>query len=207
MEESMRAGTGSRSGEPAVSGVHERAEGRENDAGESAGNLAENTAENIAENTAGNITENITENRGKDSLLTQIMGTFPGKRPDVRTYSPLALAYIGDAVYDLIIRTVVVERANRSSQELHRITVKYVSAGAQARMVQALADRLTQEEAAVYRRGKNAKPHTMAKNASAADYLKATGFEAVIGYLYLTERMDRILELVNMGIRLAGMEI
>lgn len=203
MEESMRAGTGSRSGEPTVSGVHERAEGRENDAGESAGNLAEN----IAENTAGNITENITENRGKDSLLTQIMGTFPGKRPDVRTYSPLALAYIGDAVYDLIIRTVVVERANRSSQELHRITVKYVSAGAQARMVQALADRLTQEEAAVYRRGKNAKPHTMAKNASAADYLKATGFEAVIGYLYLTERMDRILELVNMGIRLAGMEI
>lgn len=207
MEESMRAGTGSRSGEPTVSGVHERAEGRENDAGESAGNLAENTAENIAENTAGNITENITENSGKDSLLTQIMGTFPGKRPDVRTYSPLALAYIGDAVYDLIIRTVVVERANRSSQELHRITVKYVSAGAQARMVQALADRLTQEEAAVYRRGKNAKPHTMAKNASAADYLKATGFEAVIGYLYLTERMDRILELVNMGIRLAGMEI
>ena len=207
MEESMRAGTGSRSGEPAVSGVHERAEGRENDAGESAGNLAENTAENIAENTAGNITENITENRGTDSLLSQIMGTFPGKRPDVRTYSPLALAYIGDAVYDLIIRTVVVERANRSSQELHRITVKYVSAGAQAKIVQALADSLTEEETAVYRRGKNAKPHTMAKNASAADYLKATGFEAVIGYLYLTERMDRILELVNMGIRLAGMEI
>ncbi len=207
MEESMRAGTGSRSGEPAVSGVHERAEGRENDAGESAGNLAENTAENIAENTAGNITENITENRGTDSLLSQIMGTFPGKRPDVRTYSPLALAYIGDAVYDLIIRTVVVERANRSSQELHRITVKYVSAGAQAKIVQALTDSLTEEETAVYRRGKNAKPHTMAKNASAADYLKATGFEAVIGYLYLTERMDRILELVSMGIRLAGMEI
>lgn len=199
MEESMRAGTGSRSGEPAVSGVHERAEGRENDAGESAGNLAENTA--------GNITENITENRGTDSLLSQIMGTFPGKRPDVRTYSPLALAYIGDAVYDLIIRTVVVERANRSSQELHRITVKYVSAGAQAKIVQALTDSLTEEETAVYRRGKNAKPHTMAKNASAADYLKATGFEAVIGYLYLTERMDRILELVSMGIRLAGMEI
>ena len=210
MEEGMRAGMGSRSGEPAVNRVHERAEGREASAvsgltereeerghgvGESAGNPAENTAESLA------------ENRGTDSLLSQIMGTFPGKRPDVRTYSPLALAYIGDAVYDLIIRTVVVERANRSSQELHRITVKYVSAGAQARIVQALADSLTQEEAAVYRRGKNAKPHTMAKNASAADYLKATGFEAVIGYLYLTERMDRILELVNMGIRLAGMEI
>ena len=141
------------------------------------------------------------------SLLGRIIETFPGKRPDVRTYSPLALAYIGDAVYDLIIRTVVVERANRSSQELHRITIKYVSAGAQAKMVQALMDSLTEEEAAVYRRGKNSKPHTMAKNASAADYLKATGFEAVIGYLYLTDHMDRILELVSMGIRLAGLKI
>lgn len=195
MEEGMRAGADSRSEEPAVNRVHERAEGRENSFGEPAGNPAENTAENLA------------ENRGKDSLLLQIMGTFPGKRPDVRTYSPLALAYIGDAVYDLIIRTVVVERANRPSQELHRITVKYVSAGAQARMAQALADSLTEEEAAVYRRGRNSKPHTMAKNASAADYLKATGFEAVIGYLYLADRMDRILELVSMGIRLAGMEI
>lgn len=144
---------------------------------------------------------------GADSLLAQIMKIFPGKRTDIRTYSPLALAYIGDAVYDLIIRTVVVERANRSSQELHRITVKYVSAPAQAKMVQALADSLTEEEAAVYRRGKNAKPHTMAKNATAADYLKATGFEAVIGYLYLTDHMDRILELVDAGIRLAGLEI
>lgn len=154
-----------------------------------------------------NLTGNLGGNGGASSLLTQIMGTFPGKRQDVRSYSPLALAYIGDAVYDLIIRTVVVERANRSSQELHRITVKYVSAPAQAKMVQALTDSLTEEEAAVYRRGKNSKPHTMAKNASAADYLKATGFEAVLGYLYLTDHMERILELVNTGIRLAGLEL
>lgn len=136
-----------------------------------------------------------------------ILAFFPGKRQDIRTYSPLVLAYIGDAVYDLIIRTVVVGRANRPVNDLNRITVKYVSANAQSKIVQALMESLTEEEQAVYRRGKNSKPHTMAKNASVADYLKATGFEAVIGYLYLTDRMDRALELVRKGLDLAGMEI
>ena len=142
-----------------------------------------------------------------DGFLAGILETFPGKRQDVKTYSPLALAYIGDGVYDLIIRTVVVERANRPVNDLHRSTVKYVSANAQSKIVQALMEDLTQEEQSVYGRGKNSKPHTMAKNASAADYLKATGFEAVIGYLYLTGRMDRALELVRKGLELAGMKI
>lgn len=143
---------------------------------------------------------------GRMGLLAQIKESFPGKLQDVRAYSPLALAYIGDAVYDLIIRTVVVERANRPSNDLHRITVRYVSAGAQAKMAQAVLDRLTEEEQAVYRRGRNAKPHTMAKNASASDYLKATGFEAVLGYLYLMDNMPRVLELVKEGIQLAGLK-
>lgn len=138
-------------------------------------------------------------------ILAQIKETFPGKCQDVRAYSPLALAYIGDAIYDLVIRTVVVERANRPSNELHRIVVRYVSAGAQAGIVQALMDRLTEEEQAVYRRGRNSKPHTMAKNASAEDYLKATGFEAVLGYLYLKGDMPRVLALVKDGIELAGL--
>lgn len=138
-------------------------------------------------------------------ILAQIKETFPGKCQDVRGYSPLALAYMGDAVYDLIIRTVVVERANRPSNELHRIVVRYVSAGAQAGIVQALMDRLTEEERAVYRRGRNSKPHTMAKNASAEDYLKATGFEAVLGYLYLKGDTPRVLALVKEGIELAGL--
>jgi len=144
---------------------------------------------------------------GQESLLQAILGCFPGKRQDVRAYSPLTLAYIGDAVYEVIIRTVVVSRANRPANALHHITVGYVSAGAQARIVQALLDELTEEEQAVYRRGKNSKPHTMAKNASASEYLKATGFEAVIGYLYLTDRMDRALELVRRGIQETGMEL
>lgn len=143
----------------------------------------------------------------KDTVLQGILAAFPGKKQDIRTYSPLTLAYIGDAVYDLIIRTVVVERANRPAQELHRSTVKYVSAGAQARIVQALMPSLTEEEQAVYRRGKNAKPHTTAKNASHGDYMRATGFEAVIGYLYLTDDFDRVLELVKRGIELTGLGI
>ena len=142
---------------------------------------------------------------GGAGLLAQIKECFPGKQADVRAYSPLALAYIGDAVYDLIIRTVVVERANRPANELHRLTVRYVSAGAQAKIAQALADRLTEEERAVYRRGRNSKPHTKAKNASQRDYLQATGLEAVLGYLYLSDNMPRVLELVREGIALVGM--
>lgn len=141
------------------------------------------------------------------SLLADILASFPGKRQDVRAYSPLTLAYIGDAVYDLVIRTVVVERANRPANELHHITVNYVSAGAQAKIVEALMEDFTEEEQSVYRRGHNSKPHTMAKNASAGDYLKATGFEAVLGYLYLNDRMDRVLELIKNGIELTGLKL
>lgn len=141
------------------------------------------------------------------SLLKAIRETFPGKQQDIRAYSPLTFAYIGDAIYDLIIRTVVVERANRPANDLHRITVRYVSANAQSKIVEALMDRLTEEEQAVYRRGRNSKPHTTAKNATTADYMKATGFEAVLGFLYLSGNMERALELVKEGIALAGMEL
>lgn len=144
---------------------------------------------------------------GQESLLKDILDAFPGKCQDVRAYSPLTLAYIGDAVYDLIIRTVVVARANRPANKLHRITVRYVSAPAQAAIIQALMNELTEEEKSVYRRGRNSKPRTMAKNASLGDYLKATGFEAVLGYLYLSGRMDRVLELVRKGTELAGLEL
>lgn len=144
---------------------------------------------------------------GVMSLLAQIEQTFPGKKTDIRTYSPLTLAYIGDAIYDLIIRTVVVERANRPANTLHHITVRYVSAGAQARIIDALMDSLTEDEKSVYRRGKNSKPHTIAKNATAEQYLKATGFEAVLGFLYLNDQMDRALELVKNGIEAIGMTL
>lgn len=151
--------------------------------------------------------EMMTEGTGQEKLRQAILENFSCRSQDIRTYSPLTLAYIGDAIYDLIIRTVVVERANRPANELHRITVRFVSAGAQAKIVEALLDRLNEEEQSVYRRGRNSKPHTTAKNATAGEYLKATGFEAVMGYLYLTDNMERALELVREGIRGAGLEL
>lgn len=140
------------------------------------------------------------------NLLGQIKELFACAPQDIRAYSPLALAYMGDAVYDLVIRTVVVERANRSANQLHRDTVRYVKAKSQAKMVEALLPELTEEEAAVFRRGRNAKPHTTAKNATLAEYKTATGFEALMGYLYLMDRQERMLFLIHKGIALAGLE-
>ncbi len=142
-----------------------------------------------------------------DGFLERINEAFDCGERDIRTYSPLTLAYIGDAVYDLIIRSVVVERGNRAVNLLHRSAVKYVNAGAQARMIEALQESLTQEEEDIYRRGRNTKSHTAAKNAAIEDYRKATGMEALVGYLYLTGRTARILELVKLGLEKAGLEI
>ena len=141
------------------------------------------------------------------SLLNQIKESFQCKDADVRALSPLTLAYIGDAIYDLVIRTVVVERANRSANDLHKKTVKYVKAEAQSKMIQELLPELTADEEAVYKRGRNAKSYTTAKNASMSDYRKATGFEALMGFLYLTNQMDRMLYLIKRGIELIGMEL
>ncbi len=113
------------------------------------------------------------------NLLEQIRSRFQCGEVDIRTYSPLTMAYIGDAIYDLVIRTVVVERGNRSANALHRQTTQYVKASAQARMIDALAQQLTQEEADVYRWGHNAKFNTKAKNASLKEYRPLrTSFQA-----------------------------
>lgn len=140
-------------------------------------------------------------------ILEQIKECFDCQEQDVNAYSPLALAYIGDGIYDLVIRTVVVERANRPANDLHRMVTRYVKASAQARIILALQEELTEEEMAIYKRGRNAKSYTTAKNATVADYRKATGFEALMGYLYLTNRTDRLLALVKKGIALVEMEI
>ena len=132
-------------------------------------------------------------------FLDDIKEKFQLPDQDIRTYSPLTLAYIGDGVYELIVRTVVVEQANRPTNELHKLTTTYVKAQAQAQMLLALKDELTETEADVVRRGRNAKPYTMAKNATRSDYHKATGFEALMGYLYLTGQTERMLQLIRRG--------
>lgn len=141
------------------------------------------------------------------SFLTKIKETFAVREADVRAYSPLTLAYIGDAVYDIIIRTVVVGRSNRPANELHKKTSSLVKAETQALLVETLLPRLSEEEAAVYKRGRNAKSYTSAKNATIADYRKATGFEALVGYLYLQDRTGRVLELVREGLIQIGKEL
>ena len=126
---------------------------------------------------------------------------------DVRTYSPLALAYIGDGVFDLVIRTVIVGKGNTKASQLHYQTSHIVKAQSQALMIEALEEELTEEEADVYRRGRNAKSPTMAKNASMSDYRKATGFEALMGYLYFTDRFERVVELTKLGLERAEIAI
>lgn len=141
------------------------------------------------------------------TILDAIKRDFDCKEVDIRTYSPLTLAYIGDAIYDLVIRTIVVERGNMSANNLHKKTVAYVNARVQAKMIDALESELTEEEAAVYHRGRNAKSYTAAKNASVIEYRKATGLEALCGYLYLQGQQERMLFLIREAIEKIGMTI
>lgn len=129
-----------------------------------------------------------------------ILKQFKTTPQDLRTYSPLALAYIGDGIYDLVIRSLVVGKGNASANRLHRQTSRLVKAETQAEMIELLLPDLSEEETAVYRRGRNAKSPTMAKHATMSEYRRATGFEALMGYLYLKDDFSRILELVKLGL-------
>ena len=126
---------------------------------------------------------------------------------DIRTYSPLTLAYIGDCIYDLVIRTIVVERGNTAPGVLHTKKSSIVKAQAQAAQADALMEELTAEEQAVYRRGRYAHSHSAAKNASIGDYRKATGLEALYRYLYLTDQTDRLLWLIAKGLEMTDQQI
>ena len=119
---------------------------------------------------------------------------------DLRDYSPLTLAYIGDGIYELVIRTIMVKRANGPVQRVHKRVSTLVKAAAQAEMSERLLPELTEEETAVLKRGRNAKSYTKAKNATVSEYRKATGLEALFGYLYLKKDMRRIVELVKKGL-------
>ena len=125
---------------------------------------------------------------------------FGGEIADIRTYSPLALAYIGDGIYDLVIRTLIVRHGSGQPNKLHKRTSALVKASAQSALIDKLMDKLTEEELAVYKRGRNAKSYTMAKNATMKDYRKATGFEALMGYLYLQGETERLVSLVREGL-------
>ena len=132
-----------------------------------------------------------------DSYMQEI---FQMQEVDVKTYSPLALAYIGDCVFDLIIKSLVLNQGNKQVQKLHRDTSRIVQASSQSQMMRTIQGHLTEEEHAVYKRGRNAKTVTPAKNQSVTDYRRATGFESLMGYLYLKKEWKRMLELIKMGL-------
>lgn len=135
-----------------------------------------------------------------ETSLNQLKEAFALEDKDIRTYSPLTLAYLGDAVYEIMIRTILVKKGNCPVNQLHKKASSLVKAAAQSEIIKVIEEKLTEEEHGVYKRGRNAHSPTMAKNASMSDYRRATGFEALMGYLYLKEDYTRMIELIRMGI-------
>ena len=125
------------------------------------------------------------------------------EKQDICSYSPLTLAYIGDGNYELVVRSMIVTYANAPVNKLHMRSSELVNAETQAKMAFYLRDNdiLEEEQMRVLKRGRNAQSYTKAKNASVSDYRWATGLEALIGYLYLLDKSDRMLEIISMGLK------
>ena len=113
-------------------------------------------------------------------------------------YPALTLAYIGDAVFEIYVRSYLVTEKNEAVAKLHKSATGYVKAASQSKYMEILEDKLTEDELAAYKRGRNAHPKTTAKNADIIDYRRATGFEALIGYLYVLDKIERIDEIMNL---------
>ena len=139
----------------------------------------------------------VEDNKDFIGIIRQVLDV---KQVDVMSYSPLTLAYIGDDAYDLVIRTYLLGKGNMPVNKLNRMADGLVRAKAQSDMMDVIEPMLDEEENAVYKRGRNAKSYTKAKNATVADYRRATGFEALMGYLYLQGRYVRMVELIRAGI-------
>ena len=116
-------------------------------------------------------------------------------RDELLSMSSLGLAHLGDGVFEVMVRSWLCLRGKARPRDLHRATVKYVAAPAQAAAIERLLPILTEQEADVYRRGRNTAPHSVPKAASRAQYQSATGLEALFGWLYLQGRTDRLNEL------------
>ena len=116
---------------------------------------------------------------------------------DVNMLSPLVWAYVGDSVYEVFIRMNLVNRSNAKPNVLHKESIKYVKAKAQAEILEMLKPNLTEKELEIVRRGRNVQNHHVAKNAEVADYAQSTAFEALIGYLYMTKQDERLKEIFD----------
>ena len=119
---------------------------------------------------------------------------------DVKMMSPLTWAYVGDCVYELYVRTKLVDNTNMKPHALHVEAIKYVKAQAQAQILNKIHDNLTDEEKDIVRRGRNADNHHLPKNANVQDYMYSTAYEALIGYLYLTNQIERLKEILKISV-------
>lgn len=135
-----------------------------------------------------------------ESLEVLLLGEYKGENP--RALSALALAYIGDAIFEILVRTVVLSEGNAPVNKLHKKARAIVNAKAQAEMYFRIVEYFTEEEAAVFKRGRNAKSFTVPKNADLMDYRHATGLEAVFGFLYLDGKLNRAIELFKLGMEM-----
>lgn len=122
-----------------------------------------------------------------------------GQIPNVRELSSLSLAFIGDSVYEMFVRTKILSGGSRPAGELHKIAVGYVKAKAQSNAMHAIVDILSEEEMEIYKRGRNTNIHTVPKNADMNDYRQATGLEALVGYLYITGKNERLIEILELA--------
>lgn len=120
---------------------------------------------------------------------------------DIRTYSPLALAYMGDSVFDMCVRTYILKKANTTPNKLHNKAKSYVNATSQSKMYKYIIEKVSEEEISILKRGRNANSHSVAKNSTISNYKNATGLEALFGYLYLKKDNKRILEIFEMCLK------
>lgn len=140
-------------------------------------------------------------------FLESVLDEINIKQEDIGNFSPLVLAYIGDTVYELFIRTLVVGRGNAPVHKLHKQSVDFVKAKAQSDTIHRLMEFLEPEEQDIVRRGRNAKSGTIPKNADVTEYKYATGFESLLGYLYLKRDYERLMQVLKMSIsKSAGQE-
>ena len=132
-------------------------------------------------------------------LSSNLFSSEKLSKAEAKQYSPLTLAFLGDAVYSLLVREMLLKTANRPTNALHKESIKLVNANCQAEMIKKILPELTEDEEAIFKRGRNAHSGHVPKNQSDADYRYATGLETLYGYLYLTGDFSRIMYIFNIS--------
>lgn len=136
-----------------------------------------------------------------ERIRDEMLGKNPMSTMDVNMLNPLVLAYVGDSVYDTFVRTLLVTSKHTQVAKLHKMSIEFVKAKAQADILEGINEFLNEEEQDIVRRGRNTKSATVPKNADVSDYRHATGFEALIGYLYLTGQLDRLMDIIGLVLK------